>query len=538
MGLIGVSGTTSILAFQPDAERYYAEGYWRPGDLWSEFAASASLAPAKTALIAGDRYISYAGLERAAVSLSGQLAAHSIGPGDVVLLLGRNGIEAAVALLACWHRGAVAAPLPPMFGAQQLAALAGQADAKAVISFGSETEHAKCGQLSSQVPVVLALRPGDITGASQPPAGERSGVEADDLAALLHSSGTTSLPKGIMHSSNTLRYAAEHVVRRWELTAEDRHLVVCEFGFVGSLVFGYLAALLSGATAVLLPRWNAEDALHLIEARRCTYALFMPTHGADVLQAGQRSARDWSGLRVLAAPGLSPERRAAMHAVFGRPPLADYGLSEVPGHAAHGRREPWEKMIQTEGRPFPGTEIKILDPNDLDGQPLPPGQTGAIVVNGPSRFLGFLANEKLTRESLTPWGGYRTGDIGYLDADGHLVYRGRSKDIIRRGGITLVSAEIEAAVLRHPAVREVAVVPLPDDRLGERACAAVILEPGHPAPTLPELQEVLAAEGLAKYSWPEAIEVFDEFPRTPSLKVVKHDVVRAIAARAGAASPA
>jgi acyl-CoA synthetase (AMP-forming)/AMP-acid ligase II len=96
-----------------------------------------------------------------------------------------------------------------------------------------------------------------------------------------------------------------------------------------------------------------------------------------------------------------------MHAIFGQPPLADYGLSEVPGHAAHGRREPWEKMIQTEGRPFPGTEIKILDPNDPDGQPLPPGQTGAIVVNGPSRFLGFLANEKLTGESLTPWGGYR-----------------------------------------------------------------------------------------------------------------------------------
>ena len=543
MRLSAVPGTMSILAFQPDAGRYYAEGHWRPGDLWSEFAASASLAPAKDALIAGERHISYAGLERAAVTLSGRLAAHSIGPGDVVLLLGRNGIEAAVALLACLHRGVVAAPLPPMFGAQQLAALAGQANAKAVISFGGQAEHAKCEQLSSQVPVVLALRPADVTWASQPEAdhpatGDRSGAEADDLAVLLHSSGTTSLPKGIMHSSNTLRYATEHVIRRWELTAEDRHLVVCEFGFVGSLVFGYLAALLSGATAVLLPRWNAEDALHLIEAHRCTYALFMPTHGADVLQAGQRSTRDWSGLRVLAAPGLSRERRIAMHAIFGLPPLADYGLSEVPGHAAHGRSEPREKMTETEGRPFPGTEIKILDPNDPDGQALPAGQTGAIVVNGPSRFLGFLANEKLTRESLTPWGGYRTGDIGYLDADGHLVYRGRSKDIIRRGGITLVSAEIEAAVLRHPAVREVAVVPLPDDRLGERACAAVILEPGYLAPTLPELQEVLAAEGLAKYSWPEAIEVFDEFPRTPSLKVVKHDVVRAIAARSRAASPA
>jgi cyclohexanecarboxylate-CoA ligase len=536
--------TMSILAFQPDAGRYYAEGYWRPGDLWSEFAVHASLAPAKTALIVGDRQISYAGLERAAVMLSARLAAHSIGRGDVVLLLGRNGIEAAVALLACFHRGAVVAPLPPMFGAQQLAALARQAGARAVVSFGGETEHAKCEQLRSQIPIVLALRSGGITGAGYPaeslpaaggPPGDRSPADADDLAVLLHSSGTTSVPKGIMHSSNTIRYATEQVIRRWELTAEDRHLVVCEFGFVGSLVFGYFAALLSGATAVLLPRWNAEDALDLIEAHRCTYVLFMPTHGADVLRAGQGSTRDWSSLRVLAATGLSPERRVAMHAVFGRPPLADYGLSEVPGHAAHALSEPRDKMIETEGRPFPGTEIKILDP---DGQPLPPGRTGAIVVNGPSRFLGFLANENLTRESLTPWGGYLTGDVGCLDADRHLVYRGRSKDIIRRGGVTLVSAEIEAAVLRHPAVHEVAVVPLPDDRLGERACAAVILEPGYEAPTLAELREVLAAAGLAKYSWPEAIEVFDEFPRTPSLKVVKHDVVKAIAARASAASPA
>jgi acyl-coenzyme A synthetase/AMP-(fatty) acid ligase len=516
----------SLLAFQPDAARYYADGSWRAGDLWGEFDAQASAAPGKTALIAGDQRISYAGLERAAVALSARLAAESIGPGDVVLLLGRHCVEAAVALLACFHRGAVAAPLPPMFGAQQLATLSRQADARAVISFGGDAEHEKCERLRDQVPLVLALRPGAIPGPG-PAAGRRQGG-ADDLALLLHSSGTTSLPKGIMHSHNTLRYAAGQVARRWEVTAADTCLVVCEWGFVGSLVFGYLAALLSGATAVLQPHWDAAEALRLIEAHRCTYVLFMPTHGADVLSAGRESSRDWSSLRALGAAGLSRERRIAMHEIFGLPPLADYGLSEVPGHAAHGLAEPWEKMTETEGLPFPGTTIQILDP---DGRPLPPGQTGAIVVNGPSRFLGFLGNEMLTRESLTPAGAYRTGDIGYLDADGHLVYRGRSKDIVRRGGVTLVSAEIEAAVLRHPAIREVAVVPLPDDRLGERACAAVILEPGHAAPTLPELQETLAAEGLAKYSWPEAIEVFDEFPRTPSLKVVKHDVVSAIVSR-------
>jgi acyl-CoA synthetase (AMP-forming)/AMP-acid ligase II len=521
----------SLLTVQPDAAGYYADGYWRTGDLWHEFADRAGATPGKTALIVGERRISYAGLEGAAVALSEQLAADSIGPGDVVLLLGRHSIEAAVALLACFHRGAVAAPLPPMFGPRQLAALSRQTRARAVISFGGEAEHEKCEPLRDQVPLVVALRPNAIgrQAAGPGPAVGRPPGRADDLALLLHSSGTTSLPKGIMHSGNTLRYAAEQVARRWEVTAADTCLVVCEWGFVGSLVFGYLASLLSGATAVLQPRWDAGEALRLIEAHRCSYVLFMPTHGADVLSAGRGSSRDWSSLRALAAAGLSRERRIAMHEIFGLPPLADYGLSEVPGHAAHGLAEPWEKMIKTEGLPFPGTTIQILDHDDL---PLPPGQTGAIVVNGPSRFLGFLGNEELTRESLTTAGAYRTGDIGYLDADGQLVYQGRSKDIIRRGGVTLVSAEIEAAVLRHPSIREVAVVPLPDDRLGERACAAVILEPGQPAPTLPELQQTLAAEGVAKYSWPEVIEIFDEFPRTPSLKVVKHEVVTAIVGRA------
>ena len=137
--------------------------------------------------------------------------------------------------------------------------------------------------------------------------------------------------------------------------------------------------------------------------------------------------------------------------------LADYGLSEVPGHAAHGLREAEAKMVKTEGRPYDGTEIRILGP---DGAPVPAGEVGDVVVNGPSRFLGFLGNDELTRESLAEWGGYHTGDLGYLDEDGHLVYVGRSKDIIRRGGVTVVPAEIEPVLMRHPAIHEAAIVPL------------------------------------------------------------------------------
>ena len=214
---------------------------------------------------------------------------------------------------------------------------------------------------------------------------------------VMHSSGTTSAPKGIAHSSNTMRYATEALCRRWELTGDDIYLVVCEFGFVGGLIFGYFPVLLNGATGVLVNRWDAADALRLVEQHRCTYVLLMPTHAADILDAVRETERDLSSLRVLAAPGLTGERRLAMKEAFGLPPLADYGLSEVPGHAAHGLNEPEEKMIRTEGRPYEGTEIRIVDEA---GRPLPAGTVGNVVVNGPSRFLGFLHNPELTRTSL------------------------------------------------------------------------------------------------------------------------------------------
>jgi cyclohexanecarboxylate-CoA ligase len=519
----------SNLDFQPDAERYYAEGHWRDGDLWSDFAARVEEHPEKVALVLDDREVTFEQLRRAAIGISNKLAEGDVQPGDIVVMLGRHSIEAAVAMLGCLHRGAVLAPLPPMFNVTQLSTLLAQTGATGLVTFGGEKEIARCREVADEVPFLLVVEPALVDElAAGDPDPARVERHADDLAMVLHSSGTTSAPKGIAHSSNTLRYATEGICKRWELSGDDVYLVVCEFGFVGGLVFGYFPPLFNGATGVLVNRWNAENALELIERHGCSYLLAMPTHSADLIKAARVSERDLSCLRALAAPGLTAERRVEMKDAFGLPPLGDYGLSEVPGHAAHGLAEPDEKIVRTEGRPYDGTEIRIVD---QDEQSVAPEEVGAVIVNGPSRFLGFLHNDELTRESLTDWGGYRTGDLGTLDEDGHFVYVGRSKDIIRRGGVTIVPAEVEPVILSHPAVHEVAIVPLPDERLGERACAAIIPEAGRPAPTLEELQQFLDVQGVAKYTWPESVEVFDDFPRTPSLKVVKRDVVKKILER-------
>ena len=267
---------------------------------------------------------------------------------------------------------------------------------------------------------------------------------------------------------------------RWGLTGDDIYLTVVEFGFVGGLVFGYLPVLLQGATGVLLSRWDPEEALRLIEAHGCTYVLAMPTHATDMILAAEQTERDLSSMRVLAGPGLTPERRMAMHQAFGTPPLGDYGLSEVPGHAAHAPDDPPAKIMRTEGRPYDGTEIRIL------------GRRRRARARGDGRRGRGQRPEPLPRLPQQRRPDARVADrrgaaiapatSGSLDEDGHFIYVGRSKDIIRRGGVTIVPAEVEPVILRHPAVREVAIVPLPDDRLGERACAAIIARDGFAAP--------------------------------------------------------
>src|SRR5439155_8614817 len=185
--------TKPTLAFQPDADRCYTESYWREDDLWEDFSRRVEEHPTKVALILDDRRVTFEELRRAAVGVSARLAEGGVRPGDVVVLLGRHSIEAAVAMLGCLHRGVVLAPLPPMFGVGQLSALIAQTRATGLIGFGGDKEIAKCREVADQVPFVLAVRPDLVDElAAASPSADRVARHADDLAMVLHSSGTTS----------------------------------------------------------------------------------------------------------------------------------------------------------------------------------------------------------------------------------------------------------------------------------------------------------------------------------------------------------
>ncbi len=517
-----------------DAQRYHEEGFWRPQTLWSDLTAILESRPDHVAFEVDDRTLTVAETHHAAGVLADRLRELGVERGDIVAVLGRNSLEAAVAFVATVRLGAVLAPVAPMFGAAQLGSLLKQCDARALIALGGEREIEKCASLPEDTHRLLAFEPRLLDELLAAPASqtEPTPIDPDEPNLILHSSGTTSIPKAIVHSGNTLRYTTERLGECWELSDGDVFLLVTEFGFVGSTLFGYFAALLIGARCVLGRRWDPDGALKLMQDKRITYVLLVPTHVSDLLNDADPKSYDFSAMRALVAPGLTREQRQKVREAFGRLPIGDYGLSEVPGNCTHGLSEPDEKLAKTEGTPFRGTEIRIVDDN---GEPLPDGEKGNVEVNGPSRFFGFLNNEELTRELLAPWGGYRTGDIGYLDEDGQLVYVGRVKDTIERAGVQIVPADIEPSVLEHPAVREVALVPLPHERLGETICAAVILIEGASEPSLEELQEFLDGKGVAKYTWPESIEVFDDFPRTSSLKPVKGDIVKRVLARRPAA---
>jgi acyl-coenzyme A synthetase/AMP-(fatty) acid ligase len=513
------------------AARYRAEGHWRDDSLWSDFQASVASFSTKRAIACGGRTMTFDELDRAAAGLAGELAARSVKQGDVVAIFGRNSLEAAVSMLACIRIGAVMAPMPLMFGAQQLGALLDQCTATALICIGDR--QLEKGVEAHSADCAWALVPCDQERIekflTEPPSTfPPTPLDPDAPSLLLHSSGTTSTPKAIVHSSNTMRYAGEQVRERWQLTSEDVYLVVCEFGFVGSLLFGYVPAMLSGALMVMPERWNPADALRLVEEYRVTFLLTMPTHTADILSETQAEDYDTSSIRVLAAFALTPIRRREVEERFGTPPISDYGLSEVPGNCTHGLGEPTDKTMKTEGWPYQGTEVRIVD---QDGNQLGPETEGSIEVDGPSRFLYFMGNPELTESLIAPWGGYRTGDRGYLDADEHLVFLGRSKDTIERGGVQILPAEVEPVLLEHSSLREVSVIPYPDERLGERVCAALILVDDAKAPTVEELQSFLEEKGVAKYIWPEMVEVFEDFPRTSSLKPIKKEITAAAVAR-------
>ncbi|MEU5846180.1 class I adenylate-forming enzyme family protein [Saccharopolyspora shandongensis] len=449
---------------------------------------------------------SYAEVVRRVDAVAGQLAGRGIGAGDVVAAMLPNRIELLLVLLAAWRLGATATPLNPAFTANEAEFQLIDSGAKLVVNAGPG---APAGGLPSIAVDDLARPDTDVELPQHDPQGE-------DLALLVYTSGSTGRPKGVMLTHANLHAMASMMVDHFGLTEADHCLLVLPLFHVNAICLSFLASMLAGGQLTVLERFGPEPFLAAVEHHRPTYFAAVPTIYARLAELPESVRADTSSLRF-AVCGAAPVSRELLERTeerFGFVLVEGYGLTEgtcaSTCNPVDGVRKPG-----TVGPALPGQRIAVLGP---DGEPLPTGAVGEVVISGPNVMGGYLNRPEDTAATLAG-GRLRTGDVGWIDEDGYLTLVDRIKDMIIRGGENLYPKEIEAALHGHPDVLEAAVVGAPHPVYGEVPVAWVVAYPGK-SPTAEDLLERCRRD-LTKVKHPVAIHLVDELPKNPVGKVDK-----------------
>lgn len=518
----------------PAKTREYREkGYWRDDRLDQLVEHWATERLDAVAIVDGRGRWTYAELWDNARRLAGALDASGVAPGDVVAYQLPNWRESIALAIACSRLGAVFSSIAPIFRERDLRQMLALAEPKVFITcdrFRGFDHAAQGAQLCRELdPTTQLVVIGEASGEGVPwdewlaaADASFSPVEPDaqTVVQLAFTSGTTGQPKGILHTHQTLLHTPHEVIARFGATVDDCPHMAATLGHQSGVVWGICAPLVLGTKVVLQDIWNADAFCCLVESERITWTCGAIPYLSDVLASPECESRDMSSLRLFGCFGSGLPETLATEAAKRLPGCTLYGgwgMTENGLPICNLPDDPFELIAGSEGLPVPGAEVQIRDAELREV--LPPGSEGEMLFRGPSCHLGFVQLE-LSRSLFLEDGWYVTGDRGHLREDGYFVMTGRSKDIIVRGGENIPVAEVENLLLKHPAVRFVAVVAYPDDRFGERACACVQLWRSEPF-DLELLRAWLATTGLTRQYWPERVEVFDELPMTASGKIQK-----------------
>lgn len=509
-----------------DAElirRHTAQGFWQ-GNLADDYLAGAAAAESeKLAVVDRGRSWSYGELNGDVNRLASALRARGVVAGDVVSWMLPNWVEAIIVHLAALRIGAVSNPIIPIYRHNETKFILGQAGSKIVVvprlfrnfDYPGMIDDIRAGLPALETVVVVGAEPGDscfrfeeLLGEGQADPVETPGRDANDIALLLYTSGTTSAPKGALHSHNTLDFENRSVIDFYGLDGSDVVFMPSPVGHITGLLIGGQLPFMLGSTVVLLDIWEPGKALKLLSDHKCSFVVAATPFLHGILHHPARPEYDLSSLRVFACGGadVPPELIKAATATLDCMVSRGYGSTEFPTAIGSNDEDPLGKRAHTDGRPYGETEARV-------------GPDGELLLRGPEMFLGYL-DHSLNADAFTADGWFHTGDLARIDQDGYVEIIGRKKDIILRGGENISAREIEDHLFEHPKIAEIAVVASPDPVLVERICAVVVPEPGEQV-TLPEIVDWLSARQIARQKLPERLIVLDDLPRNASGKVQK-----------------
>jgi cyclohexanecarboxylate-CoA ligase len=512
------------------AAEAYARGWWVRGTLADSLREAALRTPQRVALVDGDRRLDCQDLCRQATTLAHALHAR-IPPGSVVSFMLPNWHEAAVIYLGATLAGMVTNPILPSMRDRELRFILEDADSRMIFvpsHFGRHDYAAMLDRVTAQLqspPGVVVVRgePGanSIPFASllAPRADSRPlpSPDPDAVRMILYTSGTTGRPKGVLHTHNSLHALICQIRDHWLVEQGDAFLVASPIAHIGGSIYAFECPLLLGTTAVLMDKWNGDDAVRLMQAERCTHIAGATPFLEQILAAARRAGTRLPDLKLFVCGGasVSPSliRRAA---AYFEPAIVTrvYGSTEVPV-ATIGAPQHRDHAADTDGH-VGLADIRLV--------------AGEIRARGPQMLVGYQHPED-EAGSFDTEGYFRTGDLArWVDGE-YLVVTGRAKDIIIRNGENISPKEVEDILTGHPGIAEIAIVGLPDDRTGERACAVVVpaVTPGpDPELDIASLRSFLEESGVATFKVPEQVVIWDDLPKNDAGKILKHQIKAAL----------
>jgi cyclohexanecarboxylate-CoA ligase/acyl-CoA synthetase len=355
--------------------------------------------------------------------------------------------------------------------------------------------------------------------------------DPDSLSKVSFTSGTTGFPKGVAHTHNTDMVPPLLTAKALGLTHETPVWMPSPICHATGLAFGVYDSLLCGAKLVLQDVWNPVRALEMISAERAVFTVSATPFIAEILEVDNLQDYDLTSFRYFASGGaripttLVERAKEEMDCYL----LRVFGQAEAPLHTLNLPSHPWEKLLTRDGKAFDELKVRIVDPETRTYE-MPAGEIGEYATWGPHVFLGYYDDPEASWDAKDADRWYYSADLCLKDEDAFVLYVDRIKDIVNRGGIKISALEVENILVKHPGVQTAAVVAVPDNRLGEKACAFVIVRPNHEV-TLESLGEFLYSEGVTKQKWPEQLEIVTELPYTATGKVQKNMLRDSLEAR-------